>query len=234
MKILLVYPSKHDKNGKTIKYKKAFLPPLSLAILNSLTPTQHDVEIVNDITEEIDFSRPYDVVGITSMTTQVARAYEIADMFRKRRTKVVLGGMHPTVLPEEAKQHADSVVIGEADNLWGKLLEDVENSCLKDFYKDETPPDLQKLIIPKWDKMNMSIYPSQFGKKFPLMPIFTTRGCPYGCEFCSVTKYFGKKYRMKPVSHVLQEIDSIEASDFFLLMIILHVSLIIAVNYLKP
>ena len=150
MNILLVYPAKHDENGKTIKYKQAFLPPLTLAILDALTPETHNVEIINDIVEEIDFSKNYDLVGITTMTTQVARAYEIADTFRSKQVKVVLGGMHPTVLPEEAIQHADTVVVGEADNIWPKLLEDAENNCLKEIYKDDTLPDLQSLVIPKW------------------------------------------------------------------------------------
>jgi radical SAM superfamily enzyme YgiQ (UPF0313 family) len=118
MKILLAYPGSLDQNGNKIKYTKAFLPPLSLAILSSLTPDKHKVDIVNDIVEPINYDAKYDLVGITAMTTQIGRAYQIADKFRSIGVPVILGGMHSTVLPAEAKLHADAVVIGEADNLW--------------------------------------------------------------------------------------------------------------------
>ncbi len=215
MNILFVSPTRLDASGKPVKYRKAFLPPLALAILNGLTPDHHHVQLIDDIVEDIDFAGSYDLVGITAMTMQVERAYQIADAFRDRGVKVILGGMHPTVLPQEAKQHADSVVIGEADNIWEQVLDDCENSALKDFYQSESLPDLQTLVIPKWDNLNLGIYAKRIGSKMPTMPIFTTRGCPLGCTFCSVTKFFGKSLRVKPVSHVMKEIESTGAKEFF-------------------
>ncbi len=215
MNILLVYPSKLDENGKPVKYKRGQLPPLSLAILDSLTPLKHDVEVVNDIVEDIKFSDSYDMVAITGMTTQILRAYQIADRFRKLGIKVIIGGIHATTLPEEVMEHADAVVVGEVENLWEQILDDLENNKLQKVYQDSSPPDLDRLVIPKWDNMNMSIYPKLIGKKFPMMPIFTTRGCPFNCKFCSVTKYFGKSFRFKPIPNVIKEIESIPANDFF-------------------
>ncbi|MGA1871526.1 MAG: B12-binding domain-containing radical SAM protein [bacterium] len=214
MNILFIYPTKLDKNGNIIKYKKAFLPPLSLAILNSLTPVRHNVKIVNDIVEDISFSSCYDLVAITSMTMQIKRAYQIADRFRCLGTKVIIGGFHATILPEEAKKHADSVVIGEADNLWEQILSDFENNNFKEFYQDTSFPDLQKLVIPKWDNMNLKIYPKPIGYRLPMMPLFTTRGCVFSCRFCSVSKFFGKTYRFKPISNVIKEIDSINTKAY--------------------
>lgn len=215
MNILFVSPTRLDASRKPVKYRKAFLPPLALAVLDGLTPDHHHVQLIDDIVEDIDFEGSYDLVGITAMTMQVERAYQIADAFRDRGVKVILGGMHPTVLPQEAKQHANSVVIGEADNIWEQVLEDCENNALKDFYQSESLPDLQKLVIPKWDNLNLGIYAKRIGSKMPTMPIFTTRGCPLGCKFCSVTKFFGKSLRVKPVSHVMKEIESTGAKEFF-------------------
>jgi len=215
MNILLIYPAKLDKHGRPVKYKKAFLPPLSLAILNSLTPAEHKVKVINDIVEDLDLSDSYDLVGITAMTSQAERAYQIADRFRESGTTVIIGGIHASILPQEAKEHADSVVIGEAENLWEQLLRDVARGELKEFYQDSSFPDLQESVVPKWDNMNLDIYPRPMGYSLPKMPIFTTRGCPFGCRFCSVTRYFGKTYRVKPVSHVLKEIESVNAESFF-------------------
>ena len=214
MNILFVYPTRLDRSGNPIKYRKAYLPPLALATLDSLTPDHHHVRIIDDIVDEIDFSVSYDLVGITAMTMQVERAYQIADAFRDRGVKVIMGGMHPTVLPQEAKQHADSIVIGEADNIWEQILDDCGNNALKDFYEDASFPDLQKLVIPKWDNLNLRAYPKRIGAKLPMMPIFTTRGCRLGCKFCSVTKFFGKTTRVKPISHVIQEIESTGATEY--------------------
>ncbi len=214
MNILFVYPTRLDSSGRPIKYRKAYLPPLALATLDSLTPDHHNVRIIDDIVDEIDFSVSYDLVAITAMTMQVERAYQIADAFRDRGVKVIMGGMHPTVLPQEAKQHADSIVIGEADNIWEQILHDCQSNALKDFYQDAAFPDLQRLIIPKWDNLNLRAYPKRIGAKLPMMPIFTTRGCPLGCRFCSVTKFFGKSTRVKPISHVIQEIERTGATEY--------------------
>jgi radical SAM superfamily enzyme YgiQ (UPF0313 family) len=214
MNILFVFPTRLNASGKPVKYRKAFLPPLALAVLNALTPDHHNVQLIDDIVEDIDFAGSYDLVAITAMTMQVERAYQIADAFRDQGFKVIMGGMHPTVLPQEAKQHADSIVIGEADNIWEQILDDCENNVLKDFYQDTALPDLQRLVIPKWDNLNLRAYPKRIGAKLPMMPIFTTRGCPLGCKFCSVTKFFGKTTRVKPISHVIQEIESTGATEY--------------------
>jgi len=215
VKVLLVYPSSLDDNREPIKYRKAYLPPLSLATIAGLTPPSHTVRVVNDLVENIDFSEKWDLVGLTAMTTQAERAYQIADEFRRRGTKVVMGGIHVSMLPQEAKQHVDAVVIGEAENIWEGILADCENGRMKDFYQDATRPDLKRAVVPRWESFNMEVYARQLGAKLPMMPIATTRGCPYGCRFCAVTKFSGQSYRIRPIANVLSEIQGTGAKQFF-------------------
>lgn len=215
MNILLVSPTRLDEQGQPVKYRTAFAPPIALAILDRLTPRQHTVRIVNDVVERIDFSGDYDLVGITALTSQSRRAYQIADAFRQRGVKVVMGGMHASLLPEEAGQHADAVVIGEAEKLWEQVLDDCERHALNATYQDTELPDLQQLVIPRWDHVNLNIYPRPLGDRRPGMLTFTTRGCPYACKFCSLSKFSGHRYRVRPVSHVLQEIENTQAWYYF-------------------
>jgi radical SAM superfamily enzyme YgiQ (UPF0313 family) len=215
MRILIVYPSPLDENRKPFKYNKAYLPPLIFAYLNRLTPDHHSVEFINELAEDIDFTTSSDLVAISAMTVQAERAYQIADAFRARGINVVIGGIHATVLPNEAKQHADAVAVGEADNIWEQIIEDCEHNRLRSFYQDTEFPDLQKLVIPKWDNINLRIYPKRPSWKLPVIPIFATRGCPFGCKFCSVTKIFGKTFRTKPVGNIIREIDAIKADHYF-------------------
>ncbi len=217
MKILLVYPSTLSA-GKAVKYRKAFLPPLNLAILDRLTEQanpRHDVKIINDCVEAIDFNMACDLVGITAITSQAMRAYQIADRFRSKGTAVVLGGVHPSLLPQEAMNHADAVIVGEAENLWPEILSDAEAGRLKTLYTSDVRPDLNDLVIPKWDNFNLSIYRRAMGYRMPRMPLFTTRGCLHNCKYCSVSKFFGRKYRHKPVENVLKEIDATGAESIF-------------------
>ncbi len=217
MKILLIYPTT-TSNGRPDKYKQAYLPPLNMAILNRLTHIanpKHDVKIVNDVVETIDFETECDLVGITALTAQATRAYQIADAFRDRGKMVVMGGIHPSMCPDEALEHADAIVIGEAENIWAELVNDAENGKLNRIYKDNDYPDLSPLIIPRWDGINLSIYRRSYGRRYPRMPIFTTRGCVHNCKYCSVTKHFGRKYRYKPIDNILEEIKQTGAESYF-------------------
>ncbi len=217
MKILLIYPST-TTNGRPDKYKKAYLPPLNMAILDALTHKTnpgHDVRIVNDVVETVDFDADCDLVGITALTAQATRAYQIADTFRKRGKKVIMGGIHPSMCPDEALEHADALLIGEAENVWPEVVNDAEEGRLKQIYKDDGYPDLSELIIPRWDNIDLSLYRRSVGRRYPRMPIFTTRGCVHNCKYCSVTKFLGRKYRYKPIDNVLAEIKDTDAESYF-------------------
>ncbi|GAG98737.1 unnamed protein product, partial [marine sediment metagenome] len=154
MKILLISPTwKKETKIKRMGRGRIFkVPPHNLLIVSALTPKDVKVEIIDENIEEIDFDKKVDLVGITTMTASSPRAYEIADTFRERGVPVVFGGIHATVLPEETAQHADAVVIGEAEGLWEKLIEDFKRGgkqALAKFYRNSQRPDPVKIPIPR-------------------------------------------------------------------------------------
>ena len=140
------------------------------------------------------------MVGITAFTSNINRAYEIAEGYKNRKIKVVIGGIHASMNPSEASFFSDSVVIGEAENVWGSVLKDFEKNGLK-----------KKYIGPRVDLGSMELSPRRelLNKDYIWQPIQTSRGCPYNCNFCSVTKYLGHKYRKRNPEKVLAEIESL-------------------------
>lgn len=180
------------------------LPYLGLLKVASLTPADWEVRIVDEKAGELDLSQDADLVGITSMTPMVKRGYAIADHFRGRGIPVVMGGMHVSKLPEEALGHCDSVVIGEAEDLWDKLLADLKRGELKRIYCHETGyPSLDNRPQANWDLYRDKGY-------LPVHFVETTRGCPFNCDFCSVTSSFGGKFRNRSVADVEDEIKNLK------------------------
>lgn len=173
----------------------------SLALIAALTPIKHNIDIYDENIESINFSHEYDLVGISCMTQQATRAYQIANKFRNMGIKVIMGGIHPSTIPEESINYADSIVIGEAENVWKEILNDFEKHQLKDFYKSNTPVNLSDSPAPRYDLLN--------GKDYLVYWVQTSRGCPHDCVFCAASKIYGYKYRNKPVEHVIKEIQII-------------------------
>lgn len=214
MKILLIQPSMYFRVGELLKFKRAYIPSITMPTLAALTPKDIEVMIIDEHVDEIDFDLDADLIGITCHTFSASRAYELADEFRRRGKKVVLGGIHPTVLPEEAKAHADSVVIGEVEDLWEQLVADHQAKRLLPFYRAEFP-SMRREVVPRIDLINLKKYVNMPFSNLPTIPIETSRGCPYGCDFCSVTKFYGSRHRSKPVENVVNEVKAIGAKYYF-------------------
>jgi radical SAM superfamily enzyme YgiQ (UPF0313 family) len=206
MKILLISPAV-DVSRRT--NRELGMPLLALYIIEGLTPPEHQVKIVIEEAEVLNLDEECDLVGISCMTANAPRTYDIAREFKKRGKTVILGGVHPTILPDEALQHANSVVIGEAEGVWKTVIQDFELGMLKQKYH-QPEPDL-KTYIPK----NFSNVVQK--RLYNLIPIMTTRGCPYNCEFCCVSDLFGKKVRHIPVENVVRDIIDSKSKGFMFL-----------------
>jgi len=215
MKILLInliYPFLSVYTLKTFKGLRKLLTnrffqslefkPINLPLLATLTPKKHEIDIrVVHRYKDINFDVDYDIIGFSSTTLDSLETYKIADEFRSRGKTVVIGGCHPSALPEEAKQHADSVVIGEAEYLWLELLKDFEEKKLKPFYRQD------RMVEPK-DIPNLA-YSFSKEKSF-VAGVQASRGCPIGCEFCAITNQkYGRIFRTRPVENVIKEIETL-------------------------
>jgi len=202
-------------NGKLIRFEQSIGYPIGLVTLAALTPPDVETIIRNEYVEDIDLDADVDLVGITGYTSQITRGYQLADEFRKRRVPVVMGGIHVSLNPDEAEQHADTIVVGEAEGIWEQVIEDFCANRLKKRYIRREYPNLQDLVIPRYDLVDQTHYISPPTVKSNLIPIQTARGCPYNCDFCSVVRFLGRKYRTKPIKHVLKEIETCGSDYLF-------------------
>ena len=197
------------------KFLKAwYSPSLSLLTIAGLTPPAIEVEIVHEDFAPIDYTAGYDLVGITAMTQTIVRAYQIADEFRARGVYVVIGGSHATVMPQEAALHADTVVVGEAEELWPRFLQDFQNGDPLQVYRNPAGHyiDLTTSPSPRYDllKGNQTLLDPLYFYNF--VPVQASRGCPHDCEFCLVTGIYGKKPRKKTILQIRNEIAAIKRS----------------------
>lgn len=203
MRIHLIAPT---KKGERYLFNKGLLAPLGIMYLAASTPDWADVKIIDESVEFIDFTDLPDLVGISTMTATAVRAYEIADAYRSRGVKVVMGGVHASMVTDEALKHADSVVIGEAEDIWPKVVEDAAAGCLEPIYKSETRNEFKRPLMPRRDLINNKLY-------WTTNAVQTSRGCPHACNFCSVTAYNGRKVRHRDTDSVLEEVETLQRNN---------------------
>jgi radical SAM superfamily enzyme YgiQ (UPF0313 family) len=187
------------------------LPCLSLLRVAALTPPGWEVVLLDERVERVDVEQEADLVGITAMTCSVNRGYALADQFRQRGVPVVMGGIHVSSRPEEALAHCDSVVVGEAEQLWPQVVREAGARCLQRIYRHQHHlPSLENLPRPDWDRYRGKGY-------LPVHFVETTRGCPLDCEFCAVTAFFGGRYRNRPLDEVLAELRGLRPFEGFVM-----------------
>lgn len=209
-KLLLILPRNERGHwGKVSSNGKAGFVRLSLPTIAAMTPSDWEVEILDARATPVDFNKRCDLVGITAFTAEIPSAYEIADGFRKKGIKVVLGGIHVSALPDEALVHADSVVVGEAELIWDDLLHDADKGELKPIYTSNIRTDMTGMPVPRRNLLGRSMYVSGFNT------IQATRGCPFNCHYCAVSAFFGNKIRTRPIKEVIDEIRDFDTRDFF-------------------
>jgi radical SAM superfamily enzyme YgiQ (UPF0313 family) len=196
-RLVLINPANTYRKGYLLR-RQSKQVPLALGILAALTPSDWTIKILDENFREFRF-READLVGITAVTANVNRAYEIAAIYREKGIPVILGGIHASSLPDEAQQYVDSVVIGEAEGVWAKVLADFENGQLQKRYKSGLAD--MKMIPPARHDL--------FHPAYLFASIQTSRGCPMVCEFCSVPQFNGHQYRLRDPKAVLDEIASV-------------------------
>ncbi len=204
-KLLLVNPV--GQASGYLRSKFSTIPPMSLAYIAAVTPSDWEVKIADENFGRLEVEDA-DMVGISAFTSNINRAYEISRAYRKRGIKVVIGGIHASMLPDEALQYADAVVIGEVEQIWGKVVKDFENNQLSGKY-----------LGPRIDLTKNSVKPRRdlIDPRYLFHSIQTSRGCPFDCNFCTVSKYLGREFRQRSADDVLDELQEIKGEYLFFL-----------------
>jgi len=194
MKIALIRPNMGDYRSTDA------MPPLAMGIL-AARAREHDVVFYDDRVEPIPTTIDADLIALSVETFSARRAYQLADQFREQGCQVVMGGHHPTFLPEEALMHADSVVTGDAEGAWEQLISDSANGQLQRVYVGNNQAELCDYRIDR------SIFA---GKSYaPIEVIQYSRGCRFECDFCSIYSFYGSNVRTRPIDHVRQELKAL-------------------------
>lgn len=197
-KLTLIMPGVGRKPGR--RYVSSWtMEPLGLAVLAGVTPADIEIRFVDDRLEVIPYDEPTEAVGINVETYTARRAYAIAARFRSRGVPVILGGYHPTLIPDEASAHADAIVEGEAETLWPQVIEDVRSHHLQRRYASPT-----RIATPGGGPRR-EIFAGR--KYLPMTLIETGRGCRFACDFCSVSPFYRRTSAPKAIEHVLAEIE---------------------------
>ena len=222
MRVLLIYPKRDPESNVRTQFSMEKIHGLTcwpfkfpgyglqfngLEALASLTPDWAEIEVLNENLRAIDFDAPVDLVAITVMVTNATRAYQISDRFRKRGVKVVLGGYHPFMIPQNSLQHADAICTSEAEYLWEQILTDARDGQLKPIYEQDRKTEMSKA------RHLNRVRPMEW-LHYVTLTLQASRGCPFSCEFCSIVQMLGHDMRYKTVENLMTELEVIFKHDW--------------------
>lgn len=202
-KWLLVHP--RNPTRLLVELSGKYSMPLGLLMVATLAQRHFDIDFVDErigdrVPEDVS---AYDIVAITARTVNAQRAYQIADQALEQGRRVILGGVHPTMMPDEAHDHATSVVVGEIESVWEELVEDIQRNTLKPTYRAQSLKPLTETERADFDIARKSPNHDKYVFRIPLIG---TKGCPVGCTFCCTPQIYGKAYRTRQPEHVIDEI----------------------------
>src|SRR5258708_4594835 len=215
--IHLINPKTHSLTTRPLYLNRALYSPLAglISVAAAIPRDSYEVVLTDENIESIDFDLKADLIGISAMTAYVNRGYEIADIFRARGVPVVMGGVHPSFMSQEALKHCDAVVIGEVELVIDKLLDDLKQGSMRGPYKSDTLHPMVGMPMPRYDLLKKNRYVNR-------TYVQTSRGCHQGCTFCAEPLMNGLKFRYRPVDEVIHEMEncgartiSINDADFF-------------------
>jgi radical SAM superfamily enzyme YgiQ (UPF0313 family) len=169
----------------------------------------YDVTIVDEYCQRIPYNNPFDLVAITVNTPNAPHCYEISANFQQRGARVVMGGPHATLLPNEVSKHCDYLIAGESEFTWPEFLCDFQTGMAKGVYKSDMPPVITHLPIPRWDLLRR--------RRMMKGAVFATRGCPYNCRYCNLKQIYHDCFQMRPVQDVIREIRRLPSRFFVFL-----------------
>lgn len=204
--ILMITPENKEINAFRRKQFNNFIQITMPYLAGFIEQSKYDVTLIDEYNQKILYDKKYDLVAITVNTPNATHCYNISQRFRKQGSKVVMGGPHITLLPYEAMEHCDYIIVGEAEETWPQFLDDFYNNCAKRKYMCEEVPSLRNLPTPKRDLIRKRF--------FTKGAVIATRGCPYKCSYCNLKQIYYDTFRTRPIDEVIEDIKNIKSKYF--------------------
>jgi len=206
IKLLMIQPENREINCFR-RFQFNNFSQITIPYLASYVDEQYyEITLIDEYCQRVPYKKRFDLVAITVNTPNAPHCYEISAVFRGKGSKVVMGGPHATLLPDEVSRHCDYLLVGEGELIWSQFLEDFREDSARKVYKSEIPPLLEKLPIPRWDLLKRSH--TMKGA------VFATRGCPYNCRYCNLKQIYHNCFRTRPINEVIAEIQAMKSRFF--------------------